>query len=133
MAKSLIFLPMAISFVGAGIIWRFMYQSRDIRQDQTGVLNAVWVWLGEVSTSDTGKWIAVIVLGVIAVALGLLVYRGVTTGGRRWRASRSACSYRLLLIYRFIGPGLGGFVEVDGEVRANPSCSSRTPRSTTCG
>ena len=25
-AKSLIFLPMAISFIGAGIIWRFMYQ-----------------------------------------------------------------------------------------------------------
>ena len=28
-AKSLIFLPMAISFIGAGIIWRFMYQARD--------------------------------------------------------------------------------------------------------
>ena len=87
-----------------------MYQSRDIRQDQTGVLNAVWVWLGEVSTSDTGKWIAVIVLGVIAVALAFLVYRGVNDG----RPTTAGISLGLLvivsfLIYRFIGPGLGGF------------------------
>ncbi len=121
MAKSLIFLPMAISFVGAGIIWAFMYQSRDIRQDQTGVLNAVWVWFGEVSSSDTGKWIAVIVLGVIAVALAFLVYRGVNDG----RPTTAGISLGLLvivsfLIYRFIGPGLGGFEEVDGEVRADP-------------
>ena len=32
-AKSLIFLPMAISFIGAGIIWRFMYQAREPSQD----------------------------------------------------------------------------------------------------
>ena len=31
-AKSLIFLPMAISFIGAGIIWRFMYQAREPSQ-----------------------------------------------------------------------------------------------------
>ena len=54
-AKSLIFLPMAISFIGAGIIWRFMYQARDVSEPQTGVLNAIWVWLGQVSTSTTSK------------------------------------------------------------------------------
>ena len=31
LAKSLIFLPMAISFVGASIIWRFMYQPRNVQ------------------------------------------------------------------------------------------------------
>ena len=54
-AKSLIFLPMAISFIGAGIIWRFMYQARDPSQNQTGVLNAIWVWIGESTTFDDGK------------------------------------------------------------------------------
>ncbi len=39
-AKSLIFLPMAISFVGAGVIWTLMYQPRNISDPQTGVLNA---------------------------------------------------------------------------------------------
>ena len=61
-AKSLIFLPMAISFIGAGIIWRFMYQARDPSQNQTGVSNAIWVWIGESTTSTTGKTIWLVVL-----------------------------------------------------------------------
>ena len=48
LAKALIFLPMAISFVGAGIIWKFVY---DFRPDQpgikqTGLLNEILVKLG---------------------------------------------------------------------------------------
>ena len=45
-AKALIFLPMAISFVGASIIWRFVYAFRPQTSDQIGVLNAVWRGLG---------------------------------------------------------------------------------------
>ena len=45
-AKALIFLPMAISFVGASIIWRFVYAFRPQASDQIGVLNAVWRGLG---------------------------------------------------------------------------------------
>ena len=40
-AKSLIFMPMAISFVGASIIWRFVYAYRGPDQPQIGVLNAI--------------------------------------------------------------------------------------------
>lgn len=40
-AKALIFMPMAISMVGAGVIWRFIYdKNKDI-----GLLNWVWVHL----------------------------------------------------------------------------------------
>lgn len=42
-AKSLIFLPMAISFVGASIIWRFVYAFTPEGEDQIGLLNALWV------------------------------------------------------------------------------------------
>lgn len=45
-AKSLIFLPMAISFVGAGVIWRFIYYYRPPTQVQIGLLNAIVVGLG---------------------------------------------------------------------------------------
>ncbi|HEX6969312.1 MAG TPA: sugar ABC transporter permease [Micromonosporaceae bacterium] len=45
-AKSLIFLPTAISFVGAGIIWRFVYAYRPADADQIGLLNQIWVLLG---------------------------------------------------------------------------------------
>jgi alpha-glucoside transport system permease protein len=54
-AKALIFLPMAISFVGASIIWKFVYEYRDHIENllpgqqqipQIGLLNQVIVWLG---------------------------------------------------------------------------------------
>lgn len=44
--KILVFLPMAISFVGASIIWRFMYTARPADADQIGFLNQVIVWFG---------------------------------------------------------------------------------------
>jgi alpha-glucoside transport system permease protein len=45
-AKSLIFMPMAISFVGASVIWKFVYDYRDAASEQIGLLNAVVVALG---------------------------------------------------------------------------------------
>lgn len=45
-AKSLVFMPMAISFVGASIIWKFVYEVRPENSDQIGLLNQVMVWLG---------------------------------------------------------------------------------------
>jgi len=45
--KSLVFMPMAISFVGAGIIWRFMYEFRELGfAEQIGLLNQIIVWFG---------------------------------------------------------------------------------------
>jgi len=40
-AKSLIFMPMAISFVGASVIWKFIYDYRGPGQEQIGLLNAI--------------------------------------------------------------------------------------------
>jgi len=40
-AKSIIFLPMAISAVGTGVIWRFMYDYRPPGTAQRGTLNAL--------------------------------------------------------------------------------------------
>jgi alpha-glucoside transport system permease protein len=45
-AKALIFLPMAISLVGASIIWKFVYDYKDSSQDQIGIANAVLKGLG---------------------------------------------------------------------------------------
>lgn len=51
--KVLIFMPFAISFVGAGIIWKFMY---DYRQgDQLGLLNAIITAFG----GDPVAWLSV--------------------------------------------------------------------------
>lgn len=54
-AKSLIFMPMAISFVGAAVIWKFIYDYRSGDQPQIGLLNAIWVGMG----GEPQAWIAV--------------------------------------------------------------------------
>lgn len=40
-AKSLIFVPLAVSFVGAGVIWKFMFNFRPPGEPQTGTLNGI--------------------------------------------------------------------------------------------
>lgn len=45
-AKSIIFMPMAISFVGASVIWKLVYDARPAGQEQIGILNAIVVALG---------------------------------------------------------------------------------------
>ncbi|MBD2652208.1 sugar ABC transporter permease [Synechocystis sp. FACHB-383] len=45
-AKSIIFLPMAISFVGASVIWKFVYAYRPAGTEQIGLLNAIVTSLG---------------------------------------------------------------------------------------
>ena len=44
--KILVFMPMAISLVGASIIWRFVYTARPADQEQIGLLNQLVVMFG---------------------------------------------------------------------------------------
>lgn len=57
-SKSLIFLPMAISFVGASVIWNFMYEVAPADQPQIGVLNAIVVAFGG-APHPWDKWVAI--------------------------------------------------------------------------
>lgn len=57
-SKSLIFLPMAISFVGASVIWNFMYETRPAELPQIGLLNAITVSLGG-QPHPWDKWIQI--------------------------------------------------------------------------
>ncbi|MFA5447468.1 MAG: sugar ABC transporter permease [Sphaerochaeta sp.] len=44
--KSIVFTPMAISFVGAGVIWRFIYAYKPAGESQIGLLNAIVTFFG---------------------------------------------------------------------------------------
>lgn len=55
-AKSLIFMPMAISFVGAAVIWKLVYDTRPIDQEQIGVLNAIYLWFGG---AEPNTWLTI--------------------------------------------------------------------------
>jgi len=46
LAKSLIFMPMAISFVGGSLIWNLMYQYQEPNMNQTGLVGQVMKSLG---------------------------------------------------------------------------------------
>ena len=65
-AKSLIFMPMAISFVGASVIWKLIYDTRPIDQAQIGLLNALWLKLGG------GFWSVLVVKVLPALTIGAL-------------------------------------------------------------
>jgi alpha-glucoside transport system permease protein len=55
LVKSIIFMPMAISFVGAGVIWNFMYAIKTgAHEQQIGVLNGMLVGLNQ----DPVAWLS---------------------------------------------------------------------------
>ncbi len=54
-AKSIIFMPMAISFVGASVIWKLVYDTRPDEVAQIGVLNAIITGLG----GETQTWLTI--------------------------------------------------------------------------
>jgi alpha-glucoside transport system permease protein len=45
-SKALVFLPMAISMVGAGIIWKFVYEYKPTKLSQIGLANQILKWMG---------------------------------------------------------------------------------------
>ncbi|KQM80733.1 carbohydrate ABC transporter permease [Agromyces sp. Leaf222] len=44
--KAILFMPIAISFVGASVIWKFVYEYRSGDREQIGLLNAIVVAFG---------------------------------------------------------------------------------------
>ena len=44
--KVLVFMPMAISMVGASLIWRFVYDYKETAPDQIGLFNQILAWFG---------------------------------------------------------------------------------------
>ncbi len=67
--KAFIFMPMAISFVGAGVIWKFMYDWKPAVTQQIGLLNALLLALGDLSAANHTVllWLGVLA-GVVALA-----------------------------------------------------------------
>jgi ABC-type sugar transport system permease subunit len=121
-AKSIIFMPMAISLVGASIIWRFVYTARDTSTEQTGVMNALWVGLGRLSTgSGLPTLIVTIVLALALIALFMVLARMlVRYGPGRAVVPGIAIVFVGWFFIRFtgiVGRGVGGFrVLENGEI-----------------
>lgn len=63
LAKTFIFLPLAISMVGAAVIWRFMYAWQPPGEQQIGLVNAAWTAIG----NDPVPWIQTPTLNTFAL------------------------------------------------------------------
>jgi alpha-glucoside transport system permease protein len=63
-AKSLIFMPMAISFVGASVIFKLIYDTREASVAQIGLLNAIWMKF----EGGTGSFLILRLLPALLVA-----------------------------------------------------------------
>lgn len=105
-AKSLIFMPMAISFVGASVIFKLVYDTRPAGEEQIGILNAIWL-------SFNGDWLSVLVLRIAPVLIllafiGFVVYALYQTllpllDGRRRAAQSGAASIIFRALISLVG------------------------------
>lgn len=99
-AKSLIFMPMAISFVGASVIFKLVYDTRPAGEEQIGILNAIWLSFdGGIGTVIALRIVPVLLLAAFLVFVIYGVYqllRPLTGGvGRRGGSSRFGLVVRI--------------------------------------
>jgi len=74
-ARIVMFMPMAISFVAASVIWKFVYAFRPAGDPQIGILNALLAHL--VSDYHPIAWLVVSPLNNLAlIAIGVWVWAG---------------------------------------------------------
>ncbi|MBH0116591.1 sugar ABC transporter permease [Salinibacterium sp. NG253] len=83
--KVLVFMPMAISFVGASIIWRFVYAVRPAGQEQIGLLNQIVVWMGGqpvdwISNSPWNTFFLIVVLIWIQTGFAMVILSAAIKG-----------------------------------------------------
>ena len=87
LSKSFIFLPMAISFVGASAIWGLIYAYDNPGAPQTGLLNAIWVALGgepqtwlNISTARLNSFLLMVILIWLQVGFAMILLSSAIKG-----------------------------------------------------
>jgi alpha-glucoside transport system permease protein len=87
LTKSTIFLPMAISGVGAATIWRFVYESRPEGEPQIGLQNAIWTLVGfdpvawlQVDTARLNSFLLMVILIWMQVGFSMVLLSAAVKG-----------------------------------------------------
>ncbi|MBA4352039.1 MAG: alpha-glucoside ABC transporter permease [Rhodobacter sp.] len=92
-AKSMIFMPMAISFVGASVIWKLIYDTREAGQTQIGILNAIWLQFeGGAGSVLILRVLPVLILLAFAAAVAFVIWgqvKAMSEGGLVARGLRA--------------------------------------------
>lgn len=85
LAKTFIFLPLAISLVGASVIWRFIYTWRPPGTPQYGLLNAVWTTLGGqpvnwINTPPVNTYLLIVIMIWLQTGFAMVVLSAAIKG-----------------------------------------------------
>jgi alpha-glucoside transport system permease protein len=83
--KTFIFLPYAISLVGASVIWRFVYAWQPAGRPQYGLLNAIWTGLGQepvpwLQTPPLNTYLMIVILIWLQTAFAMVVLSAAIKG-----------------------------------------------------
>ena len=113
-AKSIIFMPMAISFVGASVIFKLIYDTRPATQDQIGVLNAVWMGFeGGIGSILFLQVLPAIMLlcfaGIVAYVAWLVWNSGRETTPVMWAVKAAIAAFALWLVVLSLRSVVGVF------------------------
>lgn len=117
-AKSLIFLPMAISMVGAGVIWNFIYEVRAVGDTQIGLLNAIVVALGgtpQAWTALVQPWnnlFLIVILIWLQTGFAMVLFSAAIKGipSEVIEASRVDGASELQIFFRIMIPSIMGTI-----------------------
>lgn len=116
-AKTFIFLPLAISAVGAAVIWRFIYIWRPEGAGQIGLLNSLWTSVGSepvafLQTMPWNNFFLIIIMIWIQTGFAMVVLsaalKGVPT--ELVEAGRIDGATEIQLFFRVVLPSIRGAV-----------------------
>jgi alpha-glucoside transport system permease protein len=86
-SKSMVFLPLSISFVGASAIWGLVYAYNNPGQAQTGLLNAIWTGLGgqpqtwlQIETAKLNSLLLMVILIWLQVGFAMVLLSSAIKG-----------------------------------------------------
>ncbi len=85
LAKTIVFLPLAISLVGASVIWQFVYAWQPAGQPQIGILNAIVVALGGepipwLLTNPINVFLEIVILVWLQTGFAMVVFSAAIKG-----------------------------------------------------
>jgi alpha-glucoside transport system permease protein len=117
LAKTFVFLPLAISLIGASVIWLFIYAWQPAGQQQIGVLNAILVAFGGepvpwLTTSPINIFCEIVILVWLQVGFAMVVLsaaiKGVST--EIIEAARLDGANERQLFFQVIVPSIRGSI-----------------------
>lgn len=117
LAKTLVFLPLAISLVGASVIWGFVYAWQPAGQPQIGLLNAIVVGLGAepipwLTSSPINVFAEILILVWLQTGFAMVVFSAAIKGvpGEILEAARLDGASERQLFLQVIVPMIRGSI-----------------------